>query len=128
MIDDYMGLEKLRYADRLDLKYNVTGSSEGRYIIPFVLFAFVENCFEHGCSIETGKSWINIEVDIRKNSLHFYAENSKPNILLLHSRDEPEGSLENMRRKLELLYPGRHYLAIKDEKYIYSVALKLKIA
>ena len=110
------------------LKYNISGSSDGRYIVPFVLFSFVENCFEHGCSIETGKSWIKIDVDIRRNSLHFYVENSKPNVLLLHGTGEPESSLDNMRRKLELLYPGRHYLIIKDEKLTYSVALKLKIA
>jgi len=128
MIDDFMGLEKLRYGERLDLKYNISGPSEGRYIVPFVLFSFVENCFEHGCSIETGKSWIKIDVDIRRNSLHFYAENSKPNVLLLHGTGEPESSLDNMKRKLELLYPGRHYLVIKDEKLTYSVALKLKIA
>lgn len=128
MIEDFIGLEKLRYGDRLDMNYNITGATEGRYIVPFVLFSFVENCFEHGCSIEAGKSWINIDVDIRRNSLHFYAENSKPNVLLLHGVDEKESSLDNMRRKLDLLYPGKHYLNIKDEKHAYSVALKLKIA
>lgn len=128
MIEDFIGLEKLRYGDRLDLKYSISGFTEGRYIAPFVLFSFVENCFEHGCSIETGKSWIKIEVDIRRNSLHFYAENSKPNVLLLHEKDENESSLENMRMKLDLLYPNRHYLVIKDDSKSYSVALKLKIA
>jgi hypothetical protein len=128
MIDDFMGLEKLRYGDRLDLKYNITGPSEGRYIVPFVLFSFVENCFEHGCSIETGQSWIKIDVDIRRNSIHFYVENSKPNVLVLREKGEPESSMDNMRKKLELLYPGRHYLVIKDENLTYSVALKLKIA
>lgn len=128
MIDDFIGLEKLRYGDRLDINYKISGSSNGRYIIPFVLFAFVENCFEHGCSIDTGKSWINIEIDIRENSLHFYAENSKPDILYLFGKDQPDSSLDDMRRRLEVLYPGRHYLAVKDEKTSFNVALKLKIA
>lgn len=128
MIDDFVGLEKLRYGDRLDVKYQVSGSPKGRYIIPFVLFSFVENCFEHGCSIDTGKSWIRIEVDIRGNSLHFYAENSKPDVLYLLGKDHTGSSMDSIRRRLELLYPGRHYLAVKDEKASFNVALKLKIA
>ncbi len=128
MIDDFVGLEKLRYGDRLDINYKISGSADGRYITPFVLFAFVENCFEHGCSVETGKSWINIEVDIRRNSLHFYAENSKPDILYLLGKNQPDNTLDNMKRRLECLYPGRHYLAVKDEKTSFNVALKLKIA
>ena len=92
------------------------------------MFPFVENCFEHGCSIETGKSWINIEVDIHKNSLHFFAKNSKPDILILQGKDQADSSLENMRNRLELLYPGKYRLMVKDEKSTYSVSLKLKIS
>jgi len=128
IIHDFVGLEQLRYGERLDVQYTVTGTPEERYIIPFVLFPFVENCFEHGCSIETGKSWINIEVDIRKNSLHFFAKNSKPDILMLQGKGESDSSLENMRNRLELLYPGKYYLKVKDEKSTYSVSLKLKIS
>lgn len=128
MIDDFVGLEKLRYGDRLDISYKISGSPEGRYIIPFVLFAFVENCFEHGCSIDTGKSWISIEVDIRKDSLHFYAENSKPDMLYLFGKDQADSSLDNIKRRLECLYPDRHYLVVKDQKTSFNVALKLKIA
>ena len=128
MIDNYIGLEKLRYGDRLNINYQVTGESDGYYIIPFVLFSIIENCFEHGCSIEAGNSWINIEVDIEKNSLIFHAANSKPNILFLQGKDHPVGSQNKLTKRLELLYPGRHQLRIKDEKRAYSVSVKLKIS
>lgn len=126
MIDNFIGLEKLRYGDRLKMNYQVAGESDEHFIIPFVLFSIVENCFEHGCSVEAGNSWINIKVDIRKKSLIFHVANSKPNTVSPKGKDHPEGSENKISKRLELLYPGRHQFIIEDEPGTYSVTLKLK--
>lgn len=123
VITKYISLEKLRYGDRLRVDYKTEGEMSGKRIAPFVLFSFVENCFEHGCSIDSGLAWIKIHVVSNMDSIVFHASNSRPeNLLGGSSKNESD-----LRCRLELLYPGRHLLRIDDRKDMYCVDLKLKI-
>ena len=122
VIRNYISLEKLRYGDRLKVDFKTEGEMLGN-IVPFVLFSFIENCFEHGCSIDSGIAWIKVHVISNKNSLVFHASNSRPLNLLVENSNK--GS--DLRSRLELLYPGRHILRIDDRKDMYCVDLKLKL-
>ncbi len=124
-IEDFITLEKFRYGKRLSISYSVAGESKERKIIPFVFFSLVENCFEHGCSIESGSSWIKIDVRIEGRAILFHAANSKPqNILVATSSVDP---YTVTKQKLDLLYPGKYLLRIDDRQDRYSVDLKLRI-
>jgi len=126
-IEDFICLEKLRYGDRLTVDFEASGIQENKSIIPFVLFSFVENCFEHGCSIDHGKAWIRIIVKIEKEAIVFHASNSKPDNVLESKSNSVRKSGNTTKNKLELLYPGRYLLRIDDRPDMYCLDLKLKI-
>ncbi|MCK5068485.1 MAG: histidine kinase [Bacteroidales bacterium] len=65
MIENYIGLEKLRYGERLKISYDNEGSSQGLEIAPLILYPFVENCFVHGAGEDPDQSWIRINLSVR---------------------------------------------------------------
>jgi two-component system, LytTR family, sensor kinase len=128
-IQNYIELESIRYGSRLDLSFTVTGTVEGRNIAPLILLPFVENAFKHGISNEHRECWITIDLKVREGMLMLKVENSinttnKTSDLL----DYKSGiGLKNVKRRLELLYPGMHQLNIVKEQGAYWVDLKIEI-
>jgi len=55
MIENYIGMEKLRYGDRLKVEFCASGEMEGLKIAPLILYSFVENCFVHGAGEDPGR-------------------------------------------------------------------------
>ena len=60
-----MELEELRYNDKLSIQFDVTGETSKTKIAPLLILPVVENCFKHGISEQTDKSWIKISLDLR---------------------------------------------------------------
>ena len=91
-----------------------------------LLIPFVENAFKHGISyIDDSKVEINLKMEknlIRFRVENFIAKKSEDNIAA-----ESGIGLKNVMRRLELLYPGKHELSIKDDKVKYIVDLKISI-
>ncbi|MFC2090136.1 sensor histidine kinase [Bacteroidota bacterium] len=123
-IGNFIALEKLRYGERLQVEYTIEGKPMRRKIIPFVLFSFVENCFDHGCSMESGNSWIRVVIKIEHDAVTFHASNSKPQNIL--EVTEPKDPYKVTKQKLDLLYPGKYLLRIDDRSEQYCLDLKIK--
>jgi two-component system, LytTR family, sensor kinase len=121
-ITSYTDLEKLRYDDSLTFGFSISGDLSGRQIAPMILFAFVENCFKHGASRDTGRPWISLSLKVEEGWLKFSAANSK---IPDHVTASPGIGIENARKRLELLYPQRHRLIINDESVQYSVSIEI---
>ena len=87
---------------------------------------FVENAFKHGVSLKN-RSPIDIELEVTNKNLLFTVKNNINK--LRHDRDNEHSGigLQNVRRRLELLYPGKHSLDIKNSGDIFEVNLKLKL-
>ena len=78
---------------------------------------------KHGAQSTNEQSTIDISVSIKNNTLHFYVVNSKPSMVSISNR---EGlGLENVRRRLKLLYPNSHVLEIDDKEENYHVNLSI---
>ncbi len=125
IIKGYIELEKMRYSTRLDLNYRVTGEVGSHQIAPLVLLPFIENCFKHGASKDRANPRIDILLKIEPEYLHLRAQNSLP---ANKETDEPENKgigLSNVKRRLELIYPGKHDLSVKEEERMFSVDLIL---
>ncbi|MEJ7673120.1 MAG: sensor histidine kinase [Chitinophagaceae bacterium] len=75
---DYIGLEKVRYGDRLDMQVEINGDYKNKMIAPLLMIPFVENCFKHGTSQMRGRQWIKLIIDIKEDQLDFNLTNSKP--------------------------------------------------
>jgi len=125
-ISNYVNLEKIRYGDRLEVDMRFEGEEYEHRVFPFTLFSFVENCFEHGCSLDSGISWLKIYIRTEHSSVTFHASNSKPSIPPVFGSEEEEFRKVTPVNKLELLYPGRYLFRTEEKPEAYYVDLKIK--
>jgi hypothetical protein len=128
MMQDYVELERLRYGDRLDLAVNVRGDLAGKGVAPLLLLPFLENAFKHGASEQLDQAWIALDLTVKDNLLKMKLINSV-------SEEAPPPvpdadchgiGLQNVRKRLELLYPGRHELKILREAETFIVTLTIQ--
>ncbi|MEN8230522.1 MAG: histidine kinase [Bacteroidota bacterium] len=127
MIQNYMGMEKLRYGERLNSSFHMEGNVDGLAIAPLILYSFVENCFVHGAGEDPRKSWINIEVKVRDSRLTFVAANSVSDQLAESRTNRDRRTSENSVRRLELQYPNSHRLTIREKRNEHIVELNLSL-
>ncbi len=126
MIENYIGLEKLRYGERLKINYEIDGNPRGLQITPLILYPFVENCFVHGAGEDPDQSWINVSLSIKDNKLQFCASNSVSRGANL-PRNGKSGN-ENSIRRLEIQYPNSHRLTILDREKKHVVELNISLS
>lgn len=122
---NYIEIERLRYGDKVDICFNVYGSVEGKKIAPLILLPFVENCFKHGVSKATQPAWIRIDISISDKYIQAIIENSIPansaNTLIPNSGI----GLQNVKRRLDIIYKESNELKIYSSDEVYTVQLKL---
>jgi LytS/YehU family sensor histidine kinase len=127
LMSDYLQLEKLRYGDRLDLSVNISGDPAGKLMAPLLLIPFLENSFKHGASEHLDQAWISVDILVRDNTLKFKVINAIP------AAESPQVltgglGLVNVRKRLQLLYPGTHELKTIREGETFLVSLTLQLA
>ena len=127
MIENYIGLEELRYGERLHISFTSQGNFQGLKIAPLILYPFVENCFVHGAGEDPSPSWIRIEVSVHDSNLRFYAANSVSKQMDRSRYREKNSGNENSIRRLELQYPNSHRLKIMDRQTEHVVELNIRL-
>jgi hypothetical protein len=126
MIDDYIGLEKVRYGNQLDLQVQIIGDYNNKLIAPFLLIPFLENSFKHGASQILSSPWIKLTLSVNDHNLYFELSNSKPN--LTPTPNEKKGvGLSNVEKRLQLLYPKSHELTIINQVTCFNVIMKVPL-
>lgn len=119
-IEDYISLEKMRFNNTLHIKFNKKNNSDWR-VSPMLLLPFVENSFKHGNLIH-GVLTIIIDVSTTKNKLVFRIKNS-----INQEQNKQKGiGLENIKRRLEMLYSNQYTLEINQTEVEFEVILKIK--
>ena len=126
LINDYIGLEKVRYGDRLNIQVEINGEYENKIIAPLLMIPFVENCFKHGASVMRGQQWIRLSIQIKEDQLDFHLSNSKPPQTINPNNKKGIG-LANVQKRLQLLYPGKHFLKIESTSDTYTVHLGVSL-
>jgi tetratricopeptide (TPR) repeat protein len=129
VIDEYISLEKIRYADNLEVNTYIQGNLEGYTIAPLLLLPLVENAYKHGAGKLEKDSWINIEARIRGDRFLFKISNNKPLNKNLNSPKTKYGNigLKNIQKRLTILYPKRHQFKITDSEDVFVVSLELDV-
>ena len=126
LLEDYIALEKLRYDDdRLRVNFQVSSDNSEQTIAPLLLLPLVENAFKHGVSEQYDNAVIRITIVLKNNILEMNIENTLPEEPVYEA---PGLGQKNMRRQLELLYPGRHTLEFDrdQEKFRARLVVNLK--
>lgn len=126
LINDYIGLEKVRYGDRLDMQVEINGAIENKLVAPLLMIPFVENCFKHGASVMRGRQWIKLTINIIEDRLHFILSNSKPAQAIVTKNKKGIG-LVNVKKRLELLYPKKHFLKIESTNDTYTIHMQVTL-
>lgn len=109
--------------NRLYVEMNISGGDQHQTIVPFILISFVENAFKHGIATEAACPII-IQIHIRQGKLQFKISNKKS----MQNKDETGGiDLKNVKRRLDLLYPGKYKLNIEDNTSSYTCELFLDL-
>jgi sensor histidine kinase YesM len=125
MIEEYINLEKIRYGNKLELHIDFPEQAGEYTIAPLLLLPLVENCFKHGISNILEHPWLNMSVTLENNWMTMNLVNSKA--LQAQSSLSSGIGIENVRRRLDLLYPNKYELTINNEEEIFIVKLKLKL-
>ncbi len=127
VVNDYIALQKIRSGEQLSIEINKQGDVIDQKIAPLLLITFLENAFKHGAKGSSGNTFIRLDIKVEKNKLNFTVENNKGVIDEVNTGDQNGLGLENVKRQLELLYPGKHELNIKDQQDRFTVALQLSL-
>jgi two-component system, LytTR family, sensor kinase len=124
-MNNYIDLMKLRVNDKVELSVSFPKKYEDRNIPPLLFIPFIENAFKHGISYRE-KSFIDINMIATKESITFRCTNS-----LLKTKEEASNQqsgigLENVSKRLNLLFNGRHELKIDKSENTFEVFLTIK--
>ncbi|HLP72594.1 MAG TPA: histidine kinase [Bacteroidales bacterium] len=122
---NYIDLMRLRMNERISLNVEFPSGYEDVSIPPLLFIPFIENAFKHGIS-NRGKSFINISLNLSKQGLEFACSNSNANREKADKR--PGIGLENVTKRLNLLFPGKHDLRINRNKETFEVILKVNLS
>lgn len=126
MITDYIQLEKVRYGRRLSVNSDIQGTPDHKMIAPLLMIPFIENSFKHGASQMMEGSWIKMHIFIDHTMLQMEVSNNKP--FRPTTQHEKGGiGLKTVRKRLELLYPGNHHLAIDVTPGTYRTLIKIPL-
>ncbi len=125
-INNYVELEKMRHSrdKNIQLEFPSETACSGLYIAPLLTFTFIENAFKYGLKSKTS-GYLRLSIHIKDGNFCFSIENDVDQT----NRETGFGGigLENARKRLQLLYPGKHELKILQQDNYFKVALQLNL-
>lgn len=122
---NYVDLQRLRRDEKYQIDFKTAGDSREFTMAPLLLMPLVENAFKYLSHFPEGGNRVTISITNDDQSMEARISNTKE--IRITERKEVGGiGLKNLRRRLELQYPGRHELEIVDGKTEYEVILRIK--
>ena len=122
-IGQYIDLQKIRLTEKVNVIYTVEGNAWNVSVFPLLFLPFIENAFKYGVSThESSEIMITIIADTHELILKVQ------NTIVTNTFPGAEAGgvgLTNVKRRLELLYPGRHHLMIDQKNNKFVVELKI---
>ena len=127
-LENFVNLNELQIEDRGQVNFKAEGIRQGYRIAPLILIMFVENAFKHSTASQSKDIHIDIRLDLEESGiLNFYCQNSYQDESNTESLSKGIG-LQNVRKRLKLLYPDAHQLNIQKTGNEYLVHLSLDLS
>ena len=120
----YIDLQRQRYGDELNLQVSFDIKEEWHAVEPMLLIPFVENAFKHGGIVQHPE--IHVSLSVMNNKLHFTVKNKFEEHEIIKDKTSGIG-LANVKRRLELLYPGNHILKINQQPGWFMIDLLITL-
>jgi len=120
-IENYMALEKLRMDENAAVSFQSDGDFSGYLIAPLILLPLVENCFKH-CDKNEPK--IDVQISFKKSVLMIQTNNNQ-----VKKASEIAGGLgiQNLKNRLELIYPKKYQFNQKIVEGFYKSSLEIRL-
>ena len=127
-LKQYIALMRLRYTDRVAIEVSMPEDVPGVEVPPLLFISFIENAFKHGVSYEQ-HSFVRIGIQLQDGYLNFTCENSQqPKDKRGGAKDPHSGiGLENVRKRLKLIYGNNYFFLTNDKEDKYEVSLKIPV-
>jgi len=126
-LEECITLNKLRYADEeVNVTFDHAGQTTDINIAPMLFIPFVENAFKHGVAIGQTAA-IQIAIAVSGKQLIFTCVNTDYSPIKKMGMEISGIGLENIQRRLQLVYPGKHRLTIKNEEGKFMVKLEIDL-
>lgn len=127
LLQNYIALEQLRYGERLKVSVSIFGEIDKYQIAPLLLLPFFENAFKHGTSRQTDRCFIDFNLAMEGPVMQVELKNS------IDQHEEGQISkyggmgLQNVKRRLELLYKDKYHLETRILEGVFIVKLGLSL-
>jgi len=128
-LESFIELERLRHNKNLEVSTQIEAlTTNFLAIAPFVLITFTENAFKHVSDHTDKPNWINLHLSITQSELNFKISNSVSSIKSTDVVSYGGIGLNNVKRRLDLIYPGRYLLDIQNDQTQFEVKLTLTLS
>jgi hypothetical protein len=125
-LGNYVILEKNRYQTNKQIILNVDDSQiDDQLIAPLLTFPFVENAFKYGLKSKKEERFLKIDISVKGGIFYFTCINDKSNNI--QSSEFGGIGHSNVKKRLELLYPGKHELTIEDRGNTFFVTMTINL-
>ncbi len=127
MIQNYIELQNLRTSEKEKIELKIAGDLKRKKIAPMLFLPFVENSFKHGLKGGGSNAFVSLNIKVSENSLKFTIENRKGKNKIEQDNKYQGIGIENVKKRLELIYTGNYSLNIFDSDKTFKVTLDLKL-
>jgi two-component system LytT family sensor kinase len=126
-LQSYIDLQKQRFGNKVKVNLHISLANDWGEIEPMLLIPFVENAFKHGIGM-IEEPEINIDLTSNAQNELFFRINNKYNPASTQIKDKTSGiGLNNVQRRLNILYGSDHRLAIEKDNARFKVSLFIKL-
>ncbi len=122
---NFIDLQLVRLTDKVEVNFTAEGNTENKQVAPLLFIPFVENAFKYGVSTKERSA---IKIKITSSADHILLDVSNTLVKADNGIHETTGiGINNVKRRLQLLYPGKHNLTVKEEDNQFKVHLDIHI-
>ena len=122
IMKNYIDLEKERYGNKIEISWSVEGDIKNKFVSPLLMLPFLENAFKHGISEQIEKPWLTVNIAVKSDTLRCKITNSK-NEFEPYSTNSAGIGINNVKKRLEFIYPDSYELKMHDERNYFVVSL-----
>jgi hypothetical protein len=125
-IHNYIELQQVRLTDKTHVVFESNGNIENKLVAPLIFIPFVENAFKYGITTKQD-STIEIHLNVLENKLDFNVKN----LIVISENNMLENTgigINNVKRRLELMYPEKHKLTYEAKDNFYYVHLEIQLS